>query len=113
MKVSINCSSLLLQKSLENFLKRNIVSKNRADFVISDKEIAADKPLFVIGRDMDKPFSRSRLFMALEAFEKKLQTLDAAKQMDEELQPNTLQQEIETLTRQFVKDIMRVIEKNG
>ena len=114
MKLFINCQSLLLQKSLENFLKRYIVSKNRCDFIISDKDIAADKPVFVIGTDIEKPFSRSRLFIELEKYEKNLSSLSAIKNIDSDLDDSnlSLEQEIEKLTKDFVYDIMQALKRH-
>jgi len=112
LKVSINCHSLLLQKSLENFLRGYIVSKNRADFIISDREIDVDKPLFVVGRDVEKPFSRSRLFIELERFEKKIKTLSAVKNISKNLEDlSSLEKEIELLTKDFVQKIVQIVKK--
>jgi len=115
LKVSINCHSLLLQKSLENFLKKYIVSKNRADFIISDQKIISEKPLFIIGKDVEKPFSRSRLFMELERFEKNIESVHAVQDFDSELVGNgtyeDLEQEVEHITKEFVAKIMSTIKK--
>lgn len=114
MKVSINCHSLLLQKSLENFLRKFIVSKNRADFIISDTKIESHKPLFIIGKDVEKPFSRSRLFIELERFEKNIDSINAVKNIDQDLDemPSSLEQEIEALTKDFVKKIVQTVKKH-
>ena len=111
MKISINCHSLLLQKSLENFLRKFIVSKNRADFIISDTKIESNKPLFIIGKDVEKPFSRSRLFIELERFEKNIDSINAVKNIDIDLESSDLEQEIELLTKDFVKQIIQTVKK--
>ncbi|MGM0622755.1 MAG: hypothetical protein ACQESH_01910 [Campylobacterota bacterium] len=114
MKLSINCHSLLLQKSLENFLKRYIVSKNRADFIISDRDIGSDKPVFIVGKDIEKPFSRSRLFIELERFEKNLDSLNAVKNIDSELDDSHLsfEQEVQKHTQEFVQLIIQTYKKH-
>jgi len=105
---------LLLQKSLENFLRRYIVSKNRADFIISDREIDVDKPLFIIGKDVEKPFSRSRLFIELERFEKNIDTLSAVKNINENFDDiSSFEKELEQLTKNFVKKIVQTVKKHN
>ncbi len=115
MKVSVDCRSLLLQKSLENFLKRHIVSKKSADFIISDHEAEVEKPLFLLGREVEKPFSRSRLFMELEKYEKKLRDVAAVKEVSETapvIDDATLEARIEALTRDFVSDVVNIVKEH-
>jgi hypothetical protein len=91
------------------------VSKNRADFIISDQKIISEKPLFIIGKDVEKPFSRSRLFMELERFEKNIESVHAVQDFDSELVGNgtyeDLEQEVEHITKEFVAKIMSTIKK--
>lgn len=48
MKIAIVCQSLLLSKALKTFLAEMIVSYKQCDFVISDKKIELDKPVFYL-----------------------------------------------------------------
>ena len=113
MKVAIDCKSLLLQKALEKFLKNNLTSKNSADFIIVDYEYNFNKPLMVIGKDIEKPFSRSSLFIAIENFENRYKTI---KDLNEDLKNDkenlNLDQKIELLTKKFVKDIVNEVKKH-
>ena len=71
MKVAIQCVSPLLQRSLERFLQGHLSSIKQCDIVVRDNKIDDGHPSLLIssyknGGDLQKPFSRSQLFLALE-----------------------------------------------
>jgi len=71
MKVSVQCESPLLQRSLELFLSPYLSTFKQCDVVVRDRRTAeaSAKPVLVVsGHDADlpKPFSRSQLMLALE-----------------------------------------------
>ena len=94
MKIALACQSVLLEKSLEIFLKSYITPYKQCDFVISDKEIEIDKPLFQIANDdsdLVMPFSKSALILKVEN--------------------NELEQKITKLTDNFRDDLVSVIKE--
>ena len=66
MKIKIICKSLLLGQALKNFLQ-DYISHDNYDILISDKDIN-DNKLFLIGKDIQKPFSKENLFKSLQKF---------------------------------------------
>ena len=116
MKIALDCKSLLLKKALEKILKDRVVSKESAVMLITDKDKSeSDLPLFRIGYfdnnvDLQKPFSRSQLMIKLE---EKLKTIE---QKDELIsivieEDNTIDKEIEKLTKQFTSDLLKIFKK--
>lgn len=64
MKVFIDCSCSMLQKSLEMFLGEFIASYDECDMIISDEEKDTTKPLFLVGDengDIKMPFNKENL----------------------------------------------------
>ncbi|MEA1919256.1 MAG: hypothetical protein U9N52_05400 [Campylobacterota bacterium] len=71
MKVAVQCVSPLLQRSLELFLKDSLSTIKHCDVVIRDKKVFDNEHMcLIIGNDesasLQKPFSKSQLYMALE-----------------------------------------------
>ena len=68
MKVFIDCSCSMLQKSLEMFLGEFIASYDECDMIISDEEKDTTKPLFLVGDengDIKMPFNKESLIEKL------------------------------------------------
>ena len=114
MKIALACNSLLLTKSLKIFLKRELTSYKKCDFVISDKKINIDKPLFVISNkdsDLQLPFSESSLMIELDRF---YTNLLSDEKSDEKKINNTqkdMQEKIDFLTKKFRDDLIEVISE--
>ena len=71
MKVALVCQSLLLSRALKSFLGDIVVPYKQCDFVISDKKIELDKPIFYISSNDGNliiPFSKSSLLIELDKF---------------------------------------------
>ncbi len=72
MKIAILCDSILLEKSLQSYLRGHIVTSIDADFIICDKMVASKTPIFLIGHSsrvhLRVPFTKLQLFGALENF---------------------------------------------
>lgn len=68
MKVFIDCDCEILTATLEKILASSISSQNDAQLVISDRDFACDKPLFIIGKDLSQPFSEVELKQKLSEF---------------------------------------------
>ncbi len=110
MKIALACNSLLLTKSLEIFLKKNLTSYKKCDFVISDKNIEIDKPLFLISSEssnLQVPFSESSLIIELDKFYNNLMSADTPK----ENSVDEMKEKIDFLTKKFRDDLMEVISE--
>lgn len=113
MKIALACQSILLEKSLEIFLKDYIVAYKQCDFVISDKDIEMDKPLFRIGNknsDLITPFSKSTLMLKVENFYDALHE-QKDKKIDLNIDINELEDKITKLTDNFREDLVSVIKE--
>lgn len=114
MKIALACESILLKKSLEIFLKSRIVPYKQCDFVISDKEVEIDKPLFYIASensDLIMPFSKSALMLKLEKFYDSLSE-EKPQVSSEKNKPDRLEEKITTLTDNFRDDLIQLIKEH-
>ena len=111
MKIALACQSVLLEKSLEIFLKSYITPYKQCDFVISDKEIEIDKPLFQIANDdsdLVMPFSKSALILKVEKF---YDLLNGSSSKVTKVDISELEQKITKLTDNFRDDLVSVIKE--
>ncbi len=115
MKVAVACKSLLLQKSLELFLKDYLSSYKYCDFLVSDRKIKIDKPLFLISKDKEAnikiPFTKSQLILEVKAFYKNLykdDIFDGKKAKDFK----SLERKIERLCENFKKDLIKIVREH-
>ncbi len=123
MKVAIQCASPLLQRSLERFLQGHLSSIKQCDIVVRDNVIDDHHPALLISSynnrgDLQKPFSRSQLFLALE---KRLDELHVTQHLnviaEEENEPqdhsisklDVLEERIALLTQEYQHNIMKEI----
>jgi len=116
-KVAVQCVSPLLQKSLELFLKDNLSSIKNCDVVVRDQDVLDSEHVsLIIGSDeksqLQKPFSKSQLFMALENIldkkeqkSEKVQEINVLKKDDLEI----LERRISKLTEEYQQNIMKAI----
>ena len=95
MKYKISCNSILLEKSLKNFLKEYLSDDG---ILITDRN---EKNAIIIGKDIQKPFTKSQLLLTLSNIN--------LKKFDEK-KSESLEEKIEKLTSQFVKDLLKIIE---
>ncbi len=117
MKIALSCRSVLLEKSLRKFLKNHIVLDHEADLIITDHNIKSKKTVLRIGidkeADLNKPFSRSRLMIKIE---EKLQANDTKNVLGKELrfidEEETLEEKIEKITYNFIKELTEIIKKH-
>lgn len=115
MKIAVVCQSLLLSRALKSFLGDAIVAYKQCDFVISDKKIELDKPVFYIASsegNLNIPFSKSTLLLELDKFFQHL--LMVQNSMDglmSDLPKSTyaLEEKITALTDQFRTDLIQTI----
>ncbi len=110
MKVAVVCQSLLLSKALHSFLGELIVPYKQCDFVISDKKIELDKPIFHISAvegELLIPFSKSTLLLELERFYTALnhtQTEGMTLPI-----PDVLEDKIAALTEKFRQELIQTL----
>ncbi|MDB2562522.1 hypothetical protein N9X61_02845 [Sulfurimonas sp.] len=118
MKVSVECKSPLLQKSLELFLAKYLCSSKHCDIVIRDEECIGDDRCFFISSlpnsDLAKPFSKSQLILALEnryqsiAKVKPQKTIDTSN--EEPLNFDILEKRIDYLTKEYQQNILKAVK---
>ena len=121
MKVAVICNSLLLRKSLEIFLRDRLSSQSGCDFVVSDRALEVDKPVFLITREKDtnlaKPFSKTRLVKALDEYYKSIGgIIEEEKAVIAESEvvmadSGEMEQKIRKLTDDFVSGLMQVFRE--
>lgn len=107
MKISLECKDLIIEKTLELFLKDHLVMKKNCDFIISDEKIYTAKPLFIISKNspfLSIPFSKEALFESLNEFDNTLKA--AALQLALE-QKDCLKKKL-TLLLWNLKKIMKI-----
>jgi hypothetical protein len=117
-KIAVQCTSPLLQKSLEIFLKPYLSSLKQCDVVVRDQKVYDEhyRSLY-IGMDDDadikKPFAPSELILALQKItEHKSQSV-----ADDEIKHDTdvknfqqLEVQIDLLTQEYKENLLRVIK---
>ncbi len=90
MKITIKCSSILLQKTLMIYLKPYLFEEELADIIISDRKIKTSKTLFRIGfdkgADLIEPFTHQELIDKLRVFYNENPNLQHIKPTKEELE---------------------------
>ncbi|QOP40784.1 hypothetical protein [Sulfurimonas marina] len=120
MRVAVECSSPLLQKSLELFLGTYLDSSKKSDIVIRDTKCLNDPKCFYIANneeaDLLKPFSKSQLILALE---KRYESLHPKKEQptsqeesfeDEGMDFSVLEKRIEFLTNEYKENVLRAVK---
>ncbi len=115
MKLHVKCKSILLQKSLSLFLKPYLTSSKHCDFFISDQYFDSQKPIFLIGKDIKKPFNKNELLNSINKFATKInvqQKNQKPKKSEKSFikQNKELNKQIETLTSKFSQDLVKLIK---
>jgi hypothetical protein len=117
LKVAVVCDSPLLKRCLEIFLKKYLSSYAAADFVISDKKIDSEKPIFVIsdqkGSHLNKPFSKTRLLKALSEYYKKIRPPRNIITVASKNTQSELEGKIRQITDDFVSELLSAIREHG
>ena len=114
LKISIMCDSLLLQNSLEIFLRDYLSSYKQCEMVLSDKKRDINKPVVIINSSKDAdikiPFSKSSLLMDLQNIYQKKYNIENFK--DDVSQKNSLwklERKIDKLTLEFRENLIKTI----
>ena len=112
MKIALVCQSLLLSRALKSFLGDMIFPYKQCDFVISDKKIELDKPIFYISSsegDLLIPFSKSSLSIELDRFWQRLNALAPTEDMPSNQHTLLLEEKITALTESFRQELIHTI----
>lgn len=114
MKISLVCQSLLLSKALKSFLGDEVVSYKQCDFVISDKKIELDKPIFYISSTKGElliPFSKSSLMIELDKFYQNIlqKEQNSIVSIQSSIPNAVLEEKISALTEKFRKELIQTI----
>ncbi|MBE3022681.1 MULTISPECIES: ornithine carbamoyltransferase [unclassified Campylobacter] len=110
MKISFECECILLQKTLLMFCKDFIAEHKDCDFVVSDRKIATQKPLFLIGSHINLPFTKQNLLNLLEEFYSAIQIKPS---VQENLEKDSLEKEVLALIEEFKKDVISLIRSRS
>lgn len=111
MKIAIECDCILLQESLRIFLEKFYVPKKDCDFVIADKKMLCDKPVFLIGENspyLKIPFTKENLISTLEEFYSAIQ-IDGTK-ITQNHQNYNFEEKISNLVDKFKSDLINLIK---
>lgn len=112
MKISLQCENLLLQSTLEYFLRQYLSPQESCDFILSDTKRHSDKPVCVLGSedcDLRQPFTPQALLMALQDFyATHLDSVRAPTQL-----PTDLESEIATLLREYTHKLYELFKKHA
>jgi competence CoiA-like predicted nuclease len=110
MKIALMCRSVLLQKALKNFLKEYITSFERSDFVICDRDIDIEKPVFLVGgndeANLKVPFSKESLIEKLKEFYKR--EIKKIPKTKEELE---LEKIVEELNKKHKEKLSKIVKE--
>lgn len=123
MRISINCKSQILEKTLKIYLKKNITSIEDCDFIISDdiNNIFNKDVCFISFNDdtnIKRPFSKESLLSDLaNFFNNKNQVTYENKNIEQitnninQIDNEKLKEELEIIIREFTNKIYQLIKK--
>lgn len=110
MKISLQCENLLLQSTLEYFLKDYVCEEAQSDFVLSDTAKPTLKPLCLLGsKDCDilQPFTPQSLMQSLKTF----YNTHCLRLAGSTLQSQALQNEVEALMQEYTKKLVALLQR--
>lgn len=111
MKLALECKDVILERTLQLFLKEHLGRKKDCDFIVTDEKIDFEKPQFLINKHSSQlalPFSKEELFKALNDFDSALKEL-ARQKVNEKI--DALEEKIEKIAEEFRKDYQKDIEE--
>lgn len=96
MRIAIECGCIILESALKLFLAPYLVKEAECDIIISDHEVATMKPLLLVGKDIQIPFTKEKLF-------------DVLKNIDSHASNKVLETKITELIEKFKSDLFQII----
>ncbi|PSM52619.1 hypothetical protein CBLAS_0729 [Campylobacter blaseri] len=109
MKIAVECECIIMQKTLEIFLKDFLVNHENADFIVSDIKKNLSKDTFLISNDspyMNLPFNKNQLIVALEEYNFMLNY------KKEEVMRGNIEDKISTLCDEFKKSLIKIVKEH-
>lgn len=108
MKISIDCECLLLRESLKLFLEEFQTPIKDCDFVVCDRFINSNKPIFTIGdkkTELSVPFTKEKLISALKEFNSKIIVEKCLKKPED-----NIEKKIDILFDKFKTELITLIK---
>ncbi len=112
------CDSLLLQNSLEIFLREYLSSYKQCEMVLSDKKREINKPIILVNSsknaDIKVPFSKSSLLLKLQnIYQKKVNKVSTNKNTENTKKNDLwkLERKIDKLTLEYRDSLIKTIRE--
>ena len=112
------CDSLLLQNSLEIFLREYLSSYKQCEMVLSDKKREINKPIILVNSSKDAdikvPFSKSSLLLKLQnIYQKKVNKVSNNKNTENTKKNDLwkLERKIDKLTLEYRDSLIKIIRE--
>lgn len=115
MKISFDCECILLQNSLELFLKDFLAHKKDCDFIISDRKIQSTKPVFIIAKDspyLKIPFSKEMLLNTIEEFYSAIQLSNSNLKTSQNAKDTSVEEAVANLVDKFKLDLINLLKSH-
>jgi len=112
LRVAVECTSPLMQKSLELFLKDHLCSTRQCDIILRDEPCLENEKCFYISSDENadlvKPFSKTQLILALENRYKSI-SKDIVQESSSTPNFDILEKRIDLLTKDYQANILKAV----
>lgn len=112
MKIALQCENLLLQSTLEYFLRQYLSPQESCDFILSDTPKKSKKPVCVLGSkdcDLHQPFTPQSLLQSLQRF---YATLSPNFSHTSSQSLTTLESEISQLLTEYTHKLYEIFKKH-
>lgn len=110
MKISFECDCILLQKTLLLFCPEFIAYNSECDFIVSDRRIKTQKPLFLIGESgshLSLPFTKKALVENLKEFYSAIQVNGV-----KESKKDDFNAELDVILSNFKADLLALLKRH-
>lgn len=110
MKIALQCENLLLQSTLEYFLRAYLSPLETCDFILSDTPQKSKKPVCVLGSkdcDLCQPFTPQSLLQSLQHFYAQLSPTHLSQSI-----PTALESDISQLLTEYTHKLYELFQKH-
>ena len=110
MKIALECKDLIIEKTLQIFLREHLVMKKDCDFLVVDEKISTTKPQFIISKNspyLKIPFSKEELFNNLTEFDEALKQLAIKLALEER---KKLEEKMDSIIMQAKKEYQEKLD---
>ncbi|MDL0088373.1 hypothetical protein [Campylobacter gastrosuis] len=111
MKISFECDCILLQKTLLLFCQEFIAYNSECDFIVSDRRLNTQKPLFLIGESgshLALPFTKKALVENLKEFYSAIQVKGV-----KESKKGDFNAELDLILANFKADLVELFKRHS